>query len=88
MWCDSPVVQGAGPQQQPTTERDPFVFSGLGKASGEVEGEDDEERDVPGMKPREMINEFWVKKIRVSWQNFKHKNISTNAEGRIKVSSS
>lgn len=60
MRCDSPIVEGAGPKQQPTRERNPFVFSGLGEASDEVECENDEERDVPGTKPREMRNEFWV----------------------------
>lgn len=61
MCCDSPVVQGAGPEQQPARERNLSVFSGLGKASDEVEGENDEERDIPGIKPRETMNEFWVK---------------------------
>lgn len=60
MQCDSPIVEGAGAKQQPTGERNPFVFSGLGEASDEVEGENDEKRDVPGMKPRKMINEFRV----------------------------
>lgn len=37
------------------------MFSGLGEASNEVEGENDEERDIPEIQPREMINEFLVK---------------------------
>lgn len=66
MRCGLPIVEGAGPEQQPTRERNPLEFSGLGEASDEVEGENDEERDIPGMEPQEMKNEFWaqIKKIK------------------------
>lgn len=46
---DSPVVEGAWPKQQPTRDRNRFLFFGLGEASTEVEDQDDEEWNIPGM---------------------------------------
>lgn len=51
--CDSPIVEGAGPEQQPARDRNPLVFFGLGKAPDEVKGQNDEERNIPGTAPRD-----------------------------------
>lgn len=51
--CDSPIVEGAGPEQQPATDRNLLVFFGFGKAPGEVKGQNDEERNIPGIIPRD-----------------------------------
>lgn len=51
VWCDSPIVEGAGPEQQPARDRNPLVFFGFGKASDEVKGQNDEERNIPRIKP-------------------------------------
>lgn len=42
----SPVIESTRTQQQPPRVRHLLLF-GLGEAAGEVEEEDEEERDVP-----------------------------------------
>lgn len=44
---DVPVIECTWPQQQPTRDRERFLFFGFGEASTEVEGQDDEERNIP-----------------------------------------
>lgn len=46
---DVPVIECTWPQQQPTRDRKQFLFFGLGEASTEVEGQDNEERNIPWM---------------------------------------
>lgn len=47
---DAPIVEGAWPEQQPTRDGHRLLFFGLGEAAAEVEGQDNEERNVPGME--------------------------------------
>lgn len=47
---DAPIVEGAWPEQQPTRDGHRPLFFGLGEASAEVEGQDDEEWNIPGME--------------------------------------
>lgn len=46
----APIVKSAWSQQQPTRDGHRLVIFGFGEASAEVEGQDDEEWNVPGMK--------------------------------------
>lgn len=47
---DAPIVEGAWPEQQPTRDGHRLLLFGLSEASAEVEGQDDEERNIPGME--------------------------------------
>lgn len=47
---DAPVVEGAWPEQQPTRDGHRLLLFGLGEAAAEVEGQDNEEWNVPGME--------------------------------------
>lgn len=63
---DAPVVEGTWPEQQPTRNRNQVLFFGLGEASTEVEGQDDEEWNIPGMaKEAAVIDRPWIKLVKM-----------------------
>lgn len=47
---DAPIVECAWPEQQPARDGHRVLFFGLGEAAAEVEGQDNEEWNVPGME--------------------------------------
>lgn len=50
-WADdSPIIEGTGPKQQPTRNRNWLLFFDLGEASSEVDEKNSEEWNVPTIK--------------------------------------
>lgn len=63
---DTPVVEGAWPEQQPTRNGYQVLFFGLGEASTEVEGQDDEEGNIPGIaKEAAVIDRPGIKLVKM-----------------------
>lgn len=51
---DAPIVESAWHEQQPPRDGHRLLFFGLGEASAEVEGQDDEEWNIPGMEKEKL----------------------------------
>lgn len=45
-----PIVEGAGSQQQPTRDRNLLTFFSFREAAGEVDEQNDKERNIPKIK--------------------------------------